>query len=75
MLLVKLPVPLPLEVWLLLTVGFCEVLQHTPRTVTVAPPSEVTLPPQVAEVEVMLLTVLVVNVGATAKVVQTLCSP
>ena len=75
MLLVKLPVPLPLVVWLLLTVGFCEVLQHTPRAVTVAPPSEVTFPPHVADVAVILLTVLVVNVGATARVVKTLCSP
>ena len=56
MLLVKLPVPVPSVVRLSLTVGFWEVLQHTPRAVTVAPPLEVTLPPQVAEVEVMSVT-------------------
>ena len=63
MLLVKLPVPLPSVVWLSAVVGFCEVLQHTPRAVTVAPPSEVTLPPQVAEVSVTLLTATVVTEG------------
>ena len=75
MLLVKLPVPEPLVVWLLLTVGFCEVLQHTPRAVTEAPPVAVTLPPQVAVVDAMLLTVLVVTVGAIVEVVKDLCVP
>ncbi len=73
-LLVKLPVPLPLEVWLSLVVGFCEVLQHIPRAVTETPPVAVTLPPQEAEVEVMFLTVLVVTVGIF-KVVKLRCSP
>ena len=63
MLLVKLPVPLPFVVWLLLTVGFCDVLQHTPRAVTVEPPLEVTFPPQEAVVVEMSLTLLVVTVG------------
>ena len=63
-LLVKEPVPLPLVVWLLLTVGFCDVLQQTPRAVTVAPPSDVTLPPQVAEVVDIFVTLFVVKVGA-----------
>ena len=75
MLLVKLPMPLPLVVWLSLTVGFCEVLQHTPRAVTVAPPEAVTLPPQVAEVAVILLTALVVTVGVVSEVVKLRCSP
>ena len=67
-LLVKLPVPLPSVVWLPFTVGFCEVLQHTPRAVTVASPSDVTLPPQAAVVEVTLFTVvLVVTVGVVKK--------
>ena len=69
MLLVKLPVPLPSVVWLSAVVGFCEVLQHTPRAVTVAPPSEVTLPPQVAEVSVTLLTAAVVTEGTCAEAV------
>lgn len=62
-LLVKLPMPLPLEVWLLLTVGFWEILQHTPRAVTAPPPLEVTLPPQEAEWFVAEDTSLVVTVG------------
>ncbi len=63
MLLVKLPVPLPFVVWLPLTVGLCEVLQHTPRAVTDVLPEFVTLPPHVAVVVETLLTVLVVTVG------------
>ena len=52
MLLLKLPVPEPLEVLLLAVVGLDEVLQHTPRAVTLAPPSLVTLPPLLAVVAV-----------------------
>ena len=51
----KLPVPLPLEMWLLDMVGFCEVLQQMPRSVTVEPPEEVTLPPDIAVLEAILL--------------------
>ena len=75
MLLVKLPMPLPSVVWLQLTVGFCEVLQHTPRAVTVAPPVAVTLPPQVAEVAMILLTMLVVTVGEVVEVMKVRCTP
>ena len=64
MLLVKLPVPMPSVVWLSLTVGFCEVLQHTPQAVTGSPPlPTVALPPAVAVVADMLETSLVVTVG------------
>ena len=42
---------------------FCEVLQQTPRAVTVAPPSEVTFPPLVAEFAVIELIDVVVMVG------------
>ena len=63
MFLVKLPVPLPEANLLLLVVGFCEVFQHIPRVVTEAPPVAVTLPPQVAVVDAMLETSLVVTVG------------
>ena len=52
------------------TVGFGEVLQHTPRAVTMAPPSDVTLPPQVADVWVMSETINVVTVGT-----DTFCEP
>jgi len=44
-----------------------EVMEKTtPRAVMAAPPSLVTLPPSVADVEVMLVTVGVVTVGAVA---------
>ena len=61
--LVKLPVPVPSEVWLSLVVGFSDVLQQTPLAVTDAPPSDVTFPPPVAVVEVMEDGVVVVTVG------------
>jgi hypothetical protein len=40
---------------LFVVVGFCDVLQHTPRAVTDELPCEVTLPPPEAELEVMLV--------------------
>jgi hypothetical protein len=70
MLLLKLPVPLPSVVVLLAVVGFCDVLQHTPRTVTVAPPDEVTFPPDVAPLDVMFVTVVVVTVGGSVSAVK-----
>ena len=48
MLLVKVPVPVPSVVCALLMVGFWEVLQHTPRAVTEAPPSLLIVPPETA---------------------------
>ena len=69
------PVPELSEVWLLFKVGFCEVLQQTPRAVTESPPSLVTLPPLVAVVEVMPLAEVVVTVGATAVVVNVIWLP
>ena len=53
-LLVKVPVPVPLVVWLPETVGLCDVLQQTPLAVTGEQASDVTVPPQVA-VEVVTL--------------------
>jgi hypothetical protein len=67
--LVNAPVPEPSVVWLSATVGLAEVLQQTPRAVTVAPPSEVTLPPPDAVVEVIEVIVAVVTVGVV-KVVK-----
>ena len=55
--------PLPSVVLELLVVGFDVVLQQTPLAVTVAPPSDVTLPPQTALVEVIEDTELVIIVG------------
>ena len=65
MLLEKRPVPLPSEVWLSFTVGLCEVLQQTPRAVTDEPPLPLTKPAQVADVDKMVLNVLVVTQGTT----------
>lgn len=70
MLLVKIPVPVPLDVVLSAVVGFVVVDQHTPLAVTVAPPSYVTLPPDTADVDVIELTVVVVTVGRIASVVK-----
>ena len=50
------PVPLPSEVIVSAMVGVISVLQQMPRAVTAAPPSEVMLPPQRAEFNVILLT-------------------
>ena len=66
MLLVKLPVPEPFVVLLLLVVGFAEVLQHTPRPETLAPPSLVIMPPLVAVVCVIEDTAVVVRTGIVA---------
>ena len=44
-------------------VGVGEVVQQSPLAVTVAPPSEVTLPPLIAVVWVILLAEVVVKVG------------
>jgi hypothetical protein len=68
-LLVNAPVPVPLVVLLSAVVGSAEVLQQTPRAVTLAPPSEVTFPPPDAVVEVIDVIVAVVTVGVV-KVVK-----
>ena len=61
--LVNVPVPLPSAVVVSAIVGLAVKLQHTPLAVTAAPQSEMTLPPLVAEVSVMLVTGDVVTVG------------
>ena len=68
--LVKIPVPVPSEVLLSLMVGLTDVLQHTPLAVTDSPPSEVTLPPLDALLEVTEDTAVVVTVGVVADVVK-----
>jgi len=62
-LLAKLPVILPSIVLLLPIVGFTATDQHTPLVVITLPPSEVILPPEIADERVTELTVAVVRVG------------
>ena len=63
-LLVKLPTPAPSRVFVgNATVGPAEVLQQTPRAVTGVPLSFVMTPPQLAVVEVMEVTAMVVKMG------------
>ena len=46
-------------------VGVASAVEYTtPRSLTPAPPSEVTLPPKVAELVLILLAAVVVTVGA-----------
>ena len=75
MALVKLPEPVPSEVFELSTVGFVEVLQQTPRAVTAAPPSLVILPPLVAVVEVRDEIAVVVKTGKIAVAVTVTSYP
>ena len=72
-LLVNAPSPVPLVVLLSDVVGLADMLQQTPRAVTVAPPLSVTLPPEVAVVEVMAVIAVVVTVGVV--VVKSLSTP
>jgi hypothetical protein len=52
--------------------GSAEVLQHIPRAVTAAPPSFEIKPPVVAELTVISVTAVVVNVGITGSFLQLL---
>ena len=73
-LLVKLPAPGPSVVILFAVVGFFDVLQHTPRAVTVEPPSLVILPPPVAAFwdKLVILTVITVGTSSFMHVVNTI---
>ena len=77
MLLVNAPVPVPLTVLVVKAiVGLIVVLQQIPLAVMVAPPSEVTFPPDVAVVAVMVDAAVVVSVATSAPVVvNTLSAP
>jgi len=67
--LMKVPVPVPSLVLVVsAVVGLTDVLQHTPRAVTVAPPSAVTLPPLVAVVCAMEVAAVVITAGTTGLV-------
>ena len=65
--LVKLPVPDPSDVLLSAMVGPVVVLQHTPLSVTLAPPSLEMAPPLTAADEVMDVTALVVASARSAR--------
>ena len=62
-LLLKDPVPVPLEVFESAIVGAPEVFQQIPLALTGSPPSSVILPPLIAVVDVMLFIAVVVTVG------------
>ena len=51
----KLPAPSPSEVILSETEGLGFLLQHTPLAETISPPSELTLPPLIADDEVIFV--------------------
>ena len=57
------PVPVPSLVLKSEIVGPADVLQQMPRAVTMAPPSDITLPPQVAASAVIFVTGVVVTVA------------
>jgi len=69
-LLVKLPAPVPSEVFESVTAGFWVKLQQTPLAVTADPPSVVIAPPLTAEVARTAEIVEVVSTGKTASVLQ-----
>jgi len=73
--LLKLPVPVPSVVWSPAIVGLADVFQHTPRAVTGAPPSAVTLPPLTAVVCVMDDAAVVLTVGGFVEVVKLFSEP
>ena len=67
--LVNTPEPGPSVVLLSAVVGFCNMAQQTPRTVTAPPPSLVILPPVLAVVPVIADAAVVEIEGSTARAV------
>jgi hypothetical protein len=66
---VKLPIPVPLLVFVVSAIVWFGLVDHTtPLEVTDAPPSEFTFPPDVAVVVVMELADIVITVGRTTSV-------
>jgi hypothetical protein len=51
-------------------VGFAAVFQHTPCVVIAAPPVDMTVPPEFAELAVIVFTAVVVIVGAPTDVAK-----
>jgi hypothetical protein len=64
------PVPVPSVDLESAVVGFCDVLQQTPREVTGDPPSDVTIPPHDAELSVIALIAAVVTIGIPVMVIK-----
>jgi hypothetical protein len=62
---VNVPVPVPFRDFDPETTGFSPDPQHTPREETVAPPSDITIPPVVADVADISLNGVVVTIGST----------
>jgi hypothetical protein len=71
--LVKLPFPVPSDVLLFAIVGFCKVFQQIPLSFTVALPSEVILPPQVAVDCKTLVASFVVSMEKSHELYTMLC--
>ena len=71
----KLPIPLPSIVCGSEIVGLVDVLQHTPLAVMVDPPSELIVPPDVADIVVISDTPAVEIVGKVVKEVNTSSLP
>ena len=67
--LVNTPVPVPSVVLLSAVVGFCNVLQQTPRAVIAPPPSLVIFPPVLADVPVIADTAVVEIEGSITRAV------
>lgn len=65
----KLPVPVPSDVLVFEAVGPDKVFQQTPLAVTAAPPSDVILPPLVADAELTAEITVVEITGKIAGVV------
>ncbi len=72
---VKLPVPVPFDVFEPAMVGFWVVLQQTPLSVTFAPPLLIMLPPLVNDVEVTDVEFDVEMTGTEAGVVIVIWLP
>ena len=73
--LVKIPLVVPSVVLLSDMVGVAVVLQQIPEAVIADPPLDVIVPPALAAYFVILLTTVVVKVGAIAMVVKLVSVP
>lgn len=69
------PVPEPLVILLSAVVGLAEVLQHIPRSVTVAPPLLDILPPLLAVVAVIKEAEVVVRVAISGLAAKEISLP